>query len=43
MAFKLGMTVGGRLTHGIYARARVDDLDLDARSQWVGRGKKIND
>ena len=24
----------------IYAHAHVDDLDLDARSQWVGKGKK---
>ena len=36
MAFKLGMTVD--LLRGIYAR--FDDLDLDARSQWVGKGKQ---
>ena len=24
----------------IYADARLDDLDIDARSQWVGKGKK---
>ena len=35
MAFKLGMTI---LTHGIYAH--FDDLHLDAKSQWLGRGKK---
>ena len=29
----------GRHMHGIYANARVDDLDFDARSQWPGRGK----
>ena len=23
-----------------YAHARFDDLDLDARSEWVGKGKK---
>ena len=23
----------------LYARARVDDLDIDARPQWVGKGK----
>ena len=23
----------------LYAYARFDDLDLDARSQWVGKGK----
>ena len=30
----------GRLMHRIYDHARVDDLDLDARSQWVSKGKK---
>ena len=25
--------------HGMYAHARVDALDLDIRSQWVGKGK----
>ena len=35
MAFKLGVT--GRLMQVYnYAHARVDDLDLDARSQWLG-------
>ena len=29
---------GGRLTHGIHAHVCVDDLDLGARAQWVGRG-----
>ena len=26
----------------MYAHARVDDLDLDARSQWIGKGTKIS-
>ena len=25
----------------IYAHARFDDLDIDARSQWVGKGKQL--
>ena len=25
--------------HGIYAHAHFDGLDLDARSQWISRGK----
>ena len=29
-----------RLMCGITARAHVDDLDLDARSQWVSKDKK---
>ena len=29
----------GRPIHGIYAHARFDDLDLDARSLWVDKGK----
>ena len=29
-----------RLMDAIYAHARFDDLDPDARSQWVGKGKK---
>ena len=35
---------GGRLMamHGKYFHAHVNDLDLDARSQWVGKGKKIS-
>ena len=28
-----------RLMYGMYAHARFDDLGLDARSQWVGRGR----
>ena len=32
----------GRLMDAIYAHARFDDLDLDARSQWVGKGKQIS-
>ena len=35
MAFKLCMTVYLCMD----AHARFDDLDLDARSQWVGKGK----
>ena len=34
MAFKLGMKVD---FHGIYTHGRFADLDLDARSQWLGR------
>ena len=26
----------------IYAHARLDDLDLDARSQWVGKGTALH-
>ena len=29
-----------RLMDAIYAHARFDDLYLDGRSQWVGKGKK---
>ena len=29
----------GRLTHSIYAHAHFSYLDLDARSQWVGKSK----
>ena len=36
MAFKLGMTVD--LCMDIYTHDRFDDLDLDARSQWLSRG-----
>ena len=33
----------GRLMDVItYADARFDDIDLDARSQWVGEGKQIS-
>ena len=28
--------------HGTYDHARFNDLDLDARAQWVGKGKKIS-
>ena len=38
MAFKLGMTVD--LYGAIYPHADFDDLDLDARSQWIGKGNK---
>ena len=31
---------GGRLMDALSALTRCDDLDLDARSQWVGKGKK---
>ena len=35
MAFEFGMKVDmGQL----YAHGRLDDLDLDVRSQWLGRG-----
>ena len=33
---------GGRLIETLYAHARFDDLGLDARSQWVGKGKTIS-
>ena len=39
MAFKLGMAVDLYMAYN-YAHARVDDLDLDARSHWVGKSKK---
>ena len=29
-------------THDMYDRARFDDLDLDARSHWVGNSKTIS-
>ena len=32
----------GRRIDAIYARARSEDLDLDARSQWVSKGKNIS-
>ena len=38
IAFNLGMTVDLCMAYN-YAHARFDDLDLDARSQWDGRGK----
>ena len=28
--------------YAIYAHARVNDLDIDAKSQWVGRGGEIS-
>ena len=31
-----------RLMHDVYAHAHFDDLDLDARSQWVDKGKNIS-
>ena len=37
MAFKLGMTVD--IYSCIYAQGHFDYLDLDARSQWFGRGE----
>ena len=37
MAFNLGITVD--VSHSISAHTRFDDLDLDARSKWVGKGK----
>ena len=43
MAFKLGMTED--LCMAYYGHARFDDLDLDARSHWLGRGQNsaLND
>ena len=38
MALKLGMVVG-LCTAAYYAHTHVDDLDLDAKSQWLGRRK----
>ena len=32
----------GKLIHDIYTHARLDYLDLAARSQWVGRGKQFS-
>ena len=39
MEFKLGMTIDLCMVY-IYAHAGFDDLDLDARSQGFGSGKK---
>ena len=43
--FKYGIQTwhAGRLMHGIQynAHSRFDDLDVDARSEWVSRGKQI--
>ena len=43
MAFKLGMMVDLCLAYNTHAH--VEDLDLDARSQWVSKGKNsaLND
>ena len=38
MSIKLDMTVDLCIAHNNYAYARFDDLDRDARSQWLGRG-----
>ena len=38
MAFKFGMTVD-LCTAYTYPHAHFDDLDLDARSQWLGKWK----
>ena len=38
MAFKLNRTVDLCVAYH-YAHARFDDLDLDAGSQWLGRGQ----
>ena len=32
----------GKLMDAIYGHACFDDLDLDVRPQWVGKGKKIS-
>ena len=32
--------VSGRLMDALYVHARFDDLALDERSQWVGKGRK---
>ena len=40
MAFKFGMTVDLFMAYNMLIHVRVDDLDLDARSQWVGKGQK---
>ena len=37
--FKLGIAVD---IYAYYALARFDDLDPDARSQWIGKGKNIS-
>ena len=36
MAFKFGMTVDLCMAYNV--QACFDDLDLDAKSHWVGRG-----
>ena len=43
MAFNPCMTVVGMVyMHGMFVHASVDDLVLDAMSQWVGSGKTIS-
>ena len=43
MAFKLGMTVDLCMENNfMYVHLIFDDLDLDAKSQWVGKGKTIS-
>ena len=32
----------GRLMDALYAHSRFDDLDLDARSQWVGKESALH-
>ena len=39
MTFKLGTTADLCISYK-YAHARLHEFDLDARSQWVGRGNK---
>ena len=42
MAFKLGMMVDLHMAYlYIFFHAHFDDLELDSRSQWAGRGKKL--
>ena len=41
MAFALGMTVDVCMAYND-AHSRFDDLDLGARSQWVGKCKTIS-
>ena len=40
MEFTLGIAVD--LCMAYYAHVRFDNIDLAARSQWVGRGKEPN-
>ena len=40
MAFKLGMTVDLCMAHIMLMLMPGDNLDLDARPQWVGKGKR---
>ena len=41
MTFKLGMAVD-LIMQVIFVHSRFDDLDLDARSQWNGKRKKLS-